>query len=68
MRYIGIDLHSNNFIACILDQQAKPTFQRYKLNEIESFTASLQPTDQLAVEATSTTRFFYSHVAPLLNR
>jgi transposase len=68
MRHIGIDLHSNNFMACILDQQGQHTFKQYKLNEIESFKASLDLTDQLAVEATATTRFFYHHVAPLLSK
>jgi transposase len=68
MRHIGIDLHSNNFMACFLDQQSQPTFKRYKLIEIESFKESLHPTDHVAVEATSTTRFFYNHVAPLLDR
>ena len=68
MRHIGIDLHSNNFMACILDQQGQHTFKRYKLSEIESFKAALQRADQVAVEATSTTRFFYNHVAPLVDR
>src|SRR5437764_8760766 len=68
MRHIGIDLHSNNFTTCLLDEQSQPTFNRYRLNELASFTASLQPTDQLAVEATSTTRFFYAQVSPFVDR
>jgi transposase len=68
MRHIGIDLHSNNFTTCLLDEQSQPMFNRYRLNELASFTASLQPTDQLAVEATSTTRFFYTQVSPFIDR
>lgn len=68
MRHIGVDLHTNNFTACLLNEQGQSSFKRYRLNELESFKASLQPTDHLAVEATSTTRFFYGQVAPFIDR
>jgi transposase len=68
MQHIGVDLHSNNIAACLIDQQGQQTFSRYKLSEIKSFEASLRPTEQIAVEATSTTRFFYNHIAPLVDR
>ena len=66
MRYIGVDLHSNNFMVCVLSDNEEPTFRQYKFAELLEFKDLLQTEDRIAVEATSTTRFFYSQVAPLV--
>lgn len=36
-RYIGVDLHTNCFTACVLEAKAKQAFREYKLSEIEQF-------------------------------
>ncbi len=66
MNYLGVDLHSNNFMVCFLSEDGKQTFKRYKLSEFESFKQNLDAEDYLAVEATGNTRFFYNQVAPLV--
>lgn len=66
MRYIGVDLHSNNFMVCVLSENEEPTFKKYELAKIVEFKKFLQAEDRIAVEATGTTRFFYNQVAPLV--
>jgi transposase len=68
MHHIGTDLHSNNFTVCLLDEHGEQTFNRYELKEIDVFKAALLPTDHLAVEATTNTRFFYNQVSPFVDR
>jgi hypothetical protein len=31
MRYLGIDLHSNNFTACFLSEDGTHTFEKWRL-------------------------------------
>jgi len=64
MRYIGVDLHSNNLMVCVLSENEEPTFKKYELAKLVEFKEFLEAEDRIAVEATSTTRFFYSQVAP----
>src|SRR5688572_16549880 len=66
MRYLGVDLHSNNFVVSFLSEDGNQTFQKYTFSEFEIFKQSLDLEDHLAVEATSTTRFFYNQVVPLV--
>ncbi|MEP6902370.1 MAG: transposase, partial [Actinomycetota bacterium] len=66
MRYLGVDLHSNNFMVCVLSENEEPTFRQYKFAELLEFKEYLQAEDRIAVEATGTTRFFYNQVAPLV--
>ena len=66
MRYIGVDLHSNNFMVCILSENEEPTFKKYELSELAEFKEFLNLTDKIAVEATGTTRFFYNQVVSLV--
>ncbi len=67
-RYIGVDLHTNCFTTCVVDTAAKQTFRDYKLSEVAEFAASLRETDQVAVEATGNTRYFYEQVAAKVKR
>ncbi len=62
-RHIGVDLHTNCFTTCVVDKTGQQTFRDYKLEEIKEFAASLRRSDELAVEATGNTRFFYEQVA-----
>jgi|GEM_PF-6987921 len=66
MRYLGVDLHSNNFMVCDLSENEEPSFKQYQLSELEAFKDFLYLEDRIAVEATNTTRFFYNQVAALV--
>ncbi len=66
MRHLGVDLHSNNFMVCVLSENGEQIFKRYKLTELAEFKEFLQAEDRIAVEATSTTRFFYNQVVSLV--
>lgn len=66
MRYLGIDLHSNNFTVCTLAEDGTHTFDKYLLKELERFKRTLRTDDQVAVEATGNSRYFYLEVAPLV--
>ena len=52
MRYLGVDLHSNNFTVCFLGEGGVYTFEKYPLKELEAFKVILRPDDYIAVEAT----------------
>src|SRR5215212_1028268 len=66
MRYLGVDLHSNNFTVCFLEEDGTNTFEKYPLKELEAFKSTLRPDDHVAVEATGNSRFFHSQVSPLV--
>ncbi len=66
MRYLGVDLHSNNFMVCILLENGEQVFKRYKISELAKFKEYLNGEDHLAVEATGNIRFFYTQVASLV--
>ena len=55
-RYIGVDLHSNSFTACILLEGAEPETLQLQGGGLEQFIRILQPNDELAVEATGNSR------------
>lgn len=57
MRYIGVDLHTTQLTVCYLKTAEDYKFKQYGLSEIESFLASLEETDSLAVEATGNSRW-----------
>ncbi len=52
MRYLGVDLHSNNFTVCLLAEDGTYSFEKYPLKELEAFKSTLRPNDHVAVEAT----------------
>ena len=57
-RCIGIDLHTDSFTACILQEGESERMQTLRLQNggLESFLATLRPDDELAVEASGNTR------------
>lgn len=67
-RYIGVDLHTNCFTVYVLTSKGEGSFQEYKLSELTSFRKTLKRSDQLAVEATSNTRFFSEQVKERVGR
>jgi len=61
MRNIGVDLHKNSFVVCILTKEKKEK-RRYKISEIEKFAKELRKTDRVAVESTNNTRYFAEQI------
>ena len=62
-RYIGIDLHTDCFTACILQEGAEPETHTLLLKGgLERFVRMLRPSDELAVEATGNSRWFHEQV------
>jgi len=67
MRYIGIDLHKNNFQVCYLTEGEK-SFSHHAIYEIEGFKKQLNKEDHLAVETTGNTRYFVNQVKESVKR
>ncbi len=59
MRYLGVDLHSNNLTVCSLTGDGTHTFEKYHLKELEAFERTLRADDRVAVEATGKSRYCY---------
>ena len=66
MRFIGVDLHSNQITVCYLTKQGKEKLSIFALNKLDEFLNSLRRTDRLAVEATGNTRWFVAQVKGLV--
>lgn len=63
-RYLGVDLHRNNFTVCTIAENGRRYFREYDIHSLNYFAGRLRPTDQVAVEVSTTTRLFYDAVAP----
>mgnify|MGYP000216860506 CR=1 FL=1 len=59
-RYIGIDLHTDNFFACFRDKEDELFSKKYELSQegFREFIADLSPYDIIAVEAVANAPFF----------
>jgi len=68
MRYIGVDLHTTQITVCYLKAEDEFEMKKYQLCEIDKFVSGLQATDEIAVEATCGTRWFYEQVAAAVSR
>jgi transposase len=68
MRYIGVDLHTTQITVCYLTENEEISIRKYQLIEIEKFVADLQETDEIAVEATCNTRWFYEKAVKKVSR
>ena len=62
-RYIGIDLHRNQFTCCLRLENGREYLSQWRLEDLPRFVKKLRPSDELAVEATGNTRLFYDAVA-----
>ena len=62
MRFIGVDLHSNQITVCYLTNRGKEKLATFALNRLDEFLKTLKRTDRLAVEATGNTRWFVEQV------
>lgn len=61
-RHFGVDLHPNNFTVFFVRENETTTAKRWPLRELPRFIETLTPEDEVAVEATSNTRFFWEQI------
>lgn len=67
-RFIGIDLHRNQFTCCVRLPNERTYLSEWKLTDLAKFVKKLRPADEVAVEITGNTRLFYDAVAPAVAR
>ena len=67
-RYIGVDLHRDCFTACQRCEDGRETIEHWKLDQLGDFLKQLRATDEVAVEVSGNTRFFYDAVAPRVSK
>lgn len=68
MRFIGVDLHSNQLTVCYLTKTGNDNLATFALSALAEFQKGLRRTDRLAVEATGNTRWFLAQVTQLVER
>lgn len=61
-RYFGVDLHRNQFVVCRRSEDGSEEVRTWRMSELSQFCQQLQPSDELAVEATGTTALFHQAV------
>lgn len=64
MRYVGVDLHKQNFVVCFLDESETTKLRTYPLTAagLDAFCRELHPDDQMAVETAQNAYYFYDRV------
>jgi transposase len=64
MRYLGVDLHTTNFVGCFLSEQGKSRIVTFALTTegLAAFRRQLRGDDAIAVEAGQTTYYFYDQI------
>src|SRR5579863_8011708 len=67
-RSIGIDLHRRRFTCCVRLENGRNYLSEWNLEQLPQFIKKLRASDELAVEVTGNTRFFYEAVAPYVAR
>lgn len=67
-RYIGVDLHRNQFTTCTRTENGRNYLRTWHLKELDSYSKTLRPTDRVAVEVTGNTRLFVEAVSPHVSR
>jgi transposase len=70
MRYIGVDLHKTNFVVCFLSDDETTYTETYPLTQpgIARFIGQLESEDEVAVEVTANSYYFYDQVKPHVRR
>jgi transposase len=67
-RYIGVDLHRNQFTVCMRCENGRGYLREWKLEALPQFVKKLRASDEVAVEITGNTRLFHEAVAPHVAR
>ncbi len=70
MSYIGVDLHTNSFTSCRLEDDGAEVFETFNLSasDLSRFCFSLDANDEIAVEATGNTAWFCDEVRCCVGR
>lgn len=70
MKYIGIDLHTNSFTACYLEEGKSERIETFRLEEpsLQRFIKTLEEEDEIALEATGNSCFFRDQVSAYVSR
>jgi transposase len=67
-RYVGVDLHRRVFTCCVRLENGRQFLSEWRLEQLPQFVKKLRATDEIAVEVTTNTRWFYDAVAPYVAR
>ncbi len=67
-RYEGVDLHRNQFMVCLRLENGRIYLREWKLQALPQFVKKLRASDEVAVEATGNTRWFFDAVRPHVAR
>jgi len=67
-RAIGIDLHRKRFTCCVRLENGRNYLSEWSLEQLPQFVSKLRRSDEIAVEVTGNTRWFYQAVAPHVAR
>lgn len=67
-RYVGVDLHRNQFTVCVRLENGRTYLREWRLEALSQFVKKLRPNDEVAVEVTGNTRLFYDAVRPHVAR
>ena len=70
MRYLGVDLHTTNFVVCFLSEQGTVRVGTFSLTAegLTAFRRQLRGDDSVAVEAGQTTYYFYDQIHERVKR
>lgn len=70
MKHIGIDLHTNSFTACYLEEGKLERIETFRLQgaELQRFIETLEAADEVALEATGNSCFFRDQLLPYVSR
>lgn len=71
MKYIGIDLHTNSFTACYLEEGKPERIETFRLQDsshLKRFINSLSAEDEIALEATGNSCFFRDQIVSYVSR
>lgn len=67
-RFIGVDLHRNQFTVCMRCGNGRTYLREWRLAALPQFVKTLRATDEVAVEVTGNARLFHYAVAPHVAR
>ena len=70
MAFIGVDLHTNSFTICRLEADYSESFETFQLSQVDldRFCRSVDADDELAIEATGNSAWFYGELCPCVGR
>jgi len=70
MAFIGVDLHTNSFTICRLQDDGSESFETFTLSAsaLEAFCQSLDASDEISVESTGNTAWFCDEIRACVGR